>query len=213
MRIVRTGAMVVAMLMTLAGIIVCIVLETGSGKPDRGGAFRDRSTRFRDSVSDMLNFARPTYWCWSGRAADHYEGMARQQRAHVEELASADLQVADILAIQADRVEQERQLLVATFAALVAGIVAAKILEAQWKASAAFASAIALAFETALVALGIYVALPAVAAAIGAIVALDDAGKCTKKALNQALDTYRRVADDVASKGLDVTSLDTRPWR
>lgn len=193
--VIRAGVVVVA-LGGIAGIITLILSETGSGKPDRGAGFRAHAAELRGTADDGLPLnASQTWWGWSGAAADGYAGRVRGQRARVAEVAEVDRQVADLLTVQADHVEQARQALWAALIALGLGIGVAVGLEERWRAEVAVGSPAAPAWEEVLVMVGTCVALAAIAAGVWALHALDNAGIRTEKALVSVIDSYRGVVN------------------
>lgn len=210
-RCIRVGLGVVAALVTLAGIVLLILFETGSGKPNRGGPFRGRAADLRNAGSDTLDGACPTCASWSGEAAEGYDGMVRGQQARLEAMAEADLQVADALATQADHVEHARQVLTATHGVLDVGIEVATLLEGQWLTALAAASPAAPVFEEVLVAFGAGVALTAITAGVGALTAMDDAGKQTQETLTNVMGTYKWVTDEAVARSVSWSSTDGVP--
>ena len=191
----RYSAAVVATLLILAGVIAQILSETGSDKPNKGEGFQDSSARLRDDAAVKLLNASPTYWCWSGAAAAHYQGKVGEQQTQMTSIAEADLQAATAVAHQADQVEQARSTLEATLVALAGGIAAAKVLEAGWKAAIAAGSPTAPALGVMLVTLGVSCALAAIAAASAVLIEMHETGKRTRAALATVTDTYRSIAD------------------
>lgn len=189
---------VVALLVTLAFGITLVWSETGFGKPDRGRGFRDNSTRLQDGAAGALGDGRPAYWDWSGVPADRYDGHVQGQQARLAALVAADLRVADVVAGQEDHIEVGRQTLVATLGGLAAGIAVAAILEGAWRTAVAFCQVTASALERTLVSVGICVAAAAVAAAVGVLIALDEEGKATERALASVTDIYLGIVRDVA---------------
>ncbi|MBY0442518.1 MAG: hypothetical protein K2Q25_10350 [Mycobacteriaceae bacterium] len=206
----RHSAAVVATLMALAGLITLIVSETGSGQPDPGNGFQDRSAQLRDDAAERLQSARPTYWCWSGATATHYEDRTGEQQARVTAVAAADLQTAAAVANQADQVEQSRRTLEATMVALVGGIAVVKVLDAGWQAAIAAGSPAAPALGMLLLTLGACFALAAITATIAVLIEMDKVAKLTKAALHAVTTTYQSVVDDVAARAVRCASASRR---
>lgn len=193
---IRYGFAVVVMLIALSVLLVLVLSEIGSGKPDSGGAFVDGSARLRKDVLGALSSARPTACGWSAEAADDYAGIVRRQHARVTAMAAADRQAADAVATQAAVVEQARWTLEVALVALAGAIAVAKVLEAKWKAALVAGSVLAPAFGMALLAFGGCVALPAITAGVDTLIAMGNAGHETKKVLDDVTGLYRRVVDD-----------------
>lgn len=206
----RHSAAVLATLMALAGLIALILSETGSGKPDTGKRFHERSAQLRDEAVEGLQSARPTSWHWSGVSAANYESGVEAQQARVTTIVEADLQTTAAVANQADHVEQSRRTLEATLAALAGGIAVAMALEAGWKAAIAAGSPAAPALGILLLTLGACFALAAITATIAVLIEMGEVAKRTKAALNKVTDAYRSVVGDAATMAARYASASRR---
>ncbi|MBY0443167.1 MAG: hypothetical protein K2Q25_13705 [Mycobacteriaceae bacterium] len=193
------GAVVVSVLMVLAGTVVTVIALTGFGTPDRGRALRSSSARLRDDVIGNLGSARPRSACWSGLTATIYDGKTSALQDHIGAIAAADLQAADAVDAQAGQVAQSRQNLEIILAALVTSIAVAVVLQAHWKAAEAVASPAAPAYEAALIGFGLLVICAVIGGAVAALMVMDDAAQNSKTTLGNVTDTYKDVVHGVAA--------------
>ncbi|MBY0443122.1 MAG: hypothetical protein K2Q25_13475 [Mycobacteriaceae bacterium] len=198
-KMVRAGC-VVATLTTLAVIVTVVVMETGSGPPNRGNEVNSGGRRLGGDASDGLRGARPSYFSWSGflGGAHDYESKVNEQQARVEAIIQADQQVAEAVATQADHVKQARRDLEIVLAALIGGIGVAMALTALWQAACDVL--IKQTYEMVLIGFGAVLALAVIAEVIAVLVNLDDAGTHTQRSLAPAIETYQWVVDDVLAK-------------
>lgn len=194
-----SGAVVVSVLTTLAGITVTVLAALGFGPPYRGRAFRNSSAKLRDDDASSLRPAQPSSLNWAGVTADEYAGWVRQQQRRRAEIASAYLTVAEVLETQADQIEQGRQETMAILGALIGAITSAVILQKQWQAAVAAGSPAAIGYERALLAFGIVVASAVVGGIIAVLIAAEAAGTSTAQALEKVIEQYQGVGDVVAA--------------
>lgn len=194
-------ASALGLLLPLLFMIIAFYIASGFGSPHRGGGFHGGSRGLREDAAGRLQSARPTAWSGArGGGADNYSSAICEQQARVQAIAQLDLQVADIVEIQADQVEQGRQELEIIIYALIGGIAVAEVMEMKWRAAAAVLSPAAPAIAAALLTFARTLACTTCIATLHALETMVGAGFATEQALIPVIDQYQEVVDDVAAK-------------
>lgn len=194
-------ASAVAILFVVLLFIVIFLILNGSGSPHRGGGFRAGSAKLRDDAAGRLQRARPTRWSGGpGGGADSYDSAIAEQQARAQAIGQADLEAAEIVAVQADQVVQGRRELELILAALLGGIAVAEVLEARWKTALVADPLAAPAFADTLVRYAQALALATLTAALGVLAGLLVVGSDTQQALSGVIGQYKWVVDDVTAK-------------